>query len=95
METVIVAILSLIGTLVGTYAGIVSANKVTEWRIKQVESKICTLSKQVEELTATAVSYTHLRAHETSSAHLYGNLYVTNPGWKTSILHYVQNSIQK
>lgn len=56
METVIVAILSLIGTLVGTYAGIVSANKVTEWRIKQVESKICTLSKQVEELTA-AVNY--------------------------------------
>ena len=53
METVIVAILSLIGTLVGTYAGIVSANKVTEWRIKQVESKICNLSKQVEELTAT------------------------------------------
>lgn len=53
METVIVAILSLIGTLVGTYAGIVSANKVTEWRIKQVESKIYTLSKQVEELTAT------------------------------------------
>ena len=53
METVIVARLSLIGTLVGTYAGIVSANKVTEWRIKQVESKICTLSKQVEELTAT------------------------------------------
>lgn len=53
METVIVAILSLIGTLVGTYAGIVSANKVTEWRIKQVEYKICTLSKQVEELTAT------------------------------------------
>lgn len=53
METVIVAILSLIGTLVGTYAGIVSANKVTEWRIKQVESKICTLSKQVEELAAT------------------------------------------
>lgn len=52
METVIVAILSLIGTLVGTYAGIVSANKVTEWRIKQVESKICALSKQVEELTA-------------------------------------------
>ena len=53
METVVVAILSLIGTLVGTYAGIVSANKVTEWRIKQVESKICALSKQVEELTAT------------------------------------------
>lgn len=53
METVIVATLSLIGTLVGTYAGIVSANKVTEWRIKQVESKICILSKQVEELTAT------------------------------------------
>ena len=53
METVIVAILSLIGTLVGTYAGIVSANKVTEWRIRQVESKICALSKQVEELVAT------------------------------------------
>lgn len=53
MESVIVAILSLIGTLVGTYAGIVSANKVTEWRIRQVEYKICTLSKQLEELAAT------------------------------------------
>lgn len=38
--TVIVAILSLIGTLVGTFGGIITANKLTTYRIEQLEKKV-------------------------------------------------------
>lgn len=50
--SVIVGVLSLIGTLAGTYAGIVSASKVTEWRIKQLETKINDVSAKVDDLSA-------------------------------------------
>lgn len=49
--SIVVALLSLLGTLVGTYAGIVSASKVTEWRIRQLESKISALETKVDKLT--------------------------------------------
>ena len=49
--SIVVALLSLLGTLVGTYAGIVSASKVTEWRIRQLESKISVLETKVDKLT--------------------------------------------
>lgn len=49
--SIVVALLSLLGTLVGTYAGIVSASKVTEWRIRQLESKISALEAKVDKLT--------------------------------------------
>lgn len=39
-ETVIVAILSLIGTLVGTLGGILVANRLTNYRIEQLEKKV-------------------------------------------------------
>jgi hypothetical protein len=37
---VIVAILSLVGTLVGSLAGILTANKLTNYRIEQLEKKV-------------------------------------------------------
>lgn len=49
--SIVVALLSLLGTLVGTYAGIVSASKVTEWRIRQLENKISALETKVDKLT--------------------------------------------
>ena len=49
--SIVIALLSLLGTLVGTYAGIVSASKVTEWRIRQLESKISALETKVDKLT--------------------------------------------
>lgn len=49
--SIVVALLSLLGTLVGTYAGIVSASKVTEWRIRQLESKISALETKLDKLT--------------------------------------------
>jgi len=39
-EVVVVAILSLIGTLVGSFAGILTANKLTNYRIEQLEKKV-------------------------------------------------------
>ncbi len=39
-EAVIVAVLSLLGTVVGSVLGILAANKVTVYRIEQLEKKV-------------------------------------------------------
>ena len=39
-ETIIVAILSLIGTLAGSLLGIMAANKLVIYRIEQLEKKV-------------------------------------------------------
>lgn len=39
-ETVIVAILSLVGTLGGSLFGILAANKLTVYRLQQLEAKV-------------------------------------------------------
>lgn len=39
-EVIIVAILSLVGTIVGSFGGIVTANKLVTYRIEQLEKKV-------------------------------------------------------
>ena len=39
-EVVVVAILSLFGTLIGSLCGILTANKLTNYRIEQLEKKV-------------------------------------------------------
>ena len=39
-EAIIVAILSLCGTLIGSVTGILTANKLTTYRIEQLEKKV-------------------------------------------------------
>lgn len=39
-DTVIVALLSLIGTLSGSGLGIIASNKLTQYRIQQLEEKV-------------------------------------------------------
>lgn len=39
-ETIIVAVLSLAGTLLGSIFGILTANKLTNYRIEQLEKKV-------------------------------------------------------
>jgi hypothetical protein len=39
-EAILVAILSLCGTLIGSIAGILTANKLTNYRIEQLEKKV-------------------------------------------------------
>lgn len=39
-DTILVALLSLAGTLIGTFSGIMTANKLTNYRIEQLEKKV-------------------------------------------------------
>lgn len=39
-EVIIVALLSLFGTLIGTFGGIVTSNKLTNFRIEQLEKRV-------------------------------------------------------
>lgn len=39
-EAIIVAVLSLIGTLVGSFSGIITANKLVNYRLQQLECKV-------------------------------------------------------
>ena len=39
-EVIVVAILSLIGTLIGSFGGIVAANKLVSFRLEQLEKKV-------------------------------------------------------
>ena len=39
-EAIIVAVLSLVGTLGGSFCGIITANKLTNYRIEQLEKKV-------------------------------------------------------
>lgn len=47
-ESVFVAVLSLIGTLGGTFGGILTANKLTNYRIEQLEQKVEKHNRVVE-----------------------------------------------
>lgn len=48
MESIIVAILSLVGTLAGSLGGILAANKMTNYRIQQLEIKVEKHNKVIE-----------------------------------------------
>ena len=39
-ETIIVAMLSLVGTLIGSFGGILTANKLINYRIQELEKKV-------------------------------------------------------
>lgn len=39
-ETIIVAVLSLVGTLAGTFGGILTSNRLTGYRIEQLEKQV-------------------------------------------------------
>ena len=47
-ETIIVALLSLVGTILGTFGGILTANKLTNYRIEQLEKKVEKHNKVIE-----------------------------------------------
>ncbi len=47
-DTVLIALISLLGTLSGTFAGILTANKLTAFRIEQLEKKVEALAVLAE-----------------------------------------------
>lgn len=50
MPEIVVAICSLIGTLIGSLAGIMTANKLTVYRIEQLEEKVKKHNNLVERM---------------------------------------------
>ena len=55
-EAIVVAILSLLGTLVGSWAGIRQANKLIEFRLKSLEGKVDKHNHLVERMVAVEAS---------------------------------------
>ena len=53
---IVVAICSLIGTLAGSLAGILTANKLTTFRIEQLEEKVKKHNNLVERMVAVEQS---------------------------------------
>lgn len=49
-EAIVVAVLSLLGTLFGSIAGILAANKLTNYRIEQLERKVEKHNQVVERM---------------------------------------------
>ena len=54
--TVLVALLSCAGTLIGSIAGIMTANKLTNFRIEQLEKKVEKHNNLIERMTAVEQS---------------------------------------
>lgn len=53
---IVVAICSLVGTLVGSLAGIMTANRLTNYRIEQLEEKVKKHNNLVERMAAVEQS---------------------------------------
>lgn len=47
-DTILVALISLVGTLMGTFGGIITSGKLTNYRIEQLEKKVEKHNKVVE-----------------------------------------------
>ena len=47
-ETILVALLSFLGTIIGSLFGILTANKLTNYRISQLEKKVETHNKVID-----------------------------------------------
>ncbi len=53
---IVVAICSLVGTLIGSLAGIMTANKLSTYRIEQLEEKVKKHNNLVERMVAVEQS---------------------------------------
>ena len=51
-DVVIVAIISLMGTAIGTFSGILTSNKLTNYRIEQLEKKVEKHNNLIERMVA-------------------------------------------
>ena len=47
-ETILVALLSFLGTILGSLFGILTANKLTNYRVSQLEKKVETHNKVID-----------------------------------------------
>ena len=62
---VLVALLSLVGTLLGTLAGILASSKLTSYRIEQLEKKMDAVNSSTAEIPAIQAELKRLNARVT------------------------------
>lgn len=55
MEEIVVAIIALAGTAIGSLGGILAANRLTNYRIEQLEQKVDKHNSVVERITVVEV----------------------------------------
>ena len=55
-DVVVVALLSLVGTLAGTFGGILTSNKLTGYRLEQLEKKFDTFTESHNDITARVIA---------------------------------------
>lgn len=60
-ETIFVGLLSLMGTLAGTFGGIVTASKLTTYRIERLEEKVNKHNGMIERMYAAEGAITELQ----------------------------------
>lgn len=65
-SSVITALMSLVGTVIGTFAGIVTSGKLTIYRIEQLEKKVSKHNNLVERMVVVeqSVRSAHKRLDE-------------------------------
>ena len=68
-DVIVVALISLSGTLIGTFGGIMTSNKLTGYRIEQLEKKVEKHNNIIERMYCCENSINILdeRIHETQS----------------------------
>ena len=68
-STIVTSIISLTGTLIGTFSGIIVANKLTNYRIAQLEKKVEKHNQLVERTYKIENKIAVLENREKSSEH--------------------------
>lgn len=54
-STIIVALISCAGSALGVIAGVIGANKLTEYRLKALEETVADLDKKIDKFTDMSV----------------------------------------
>lgn len=66
-ETIIVAVISLLGTVLGSFFGVLSANKLVNFRIEKLESEVRESNEHIKRIYALE---THITVQDTRITHL-------------------------
>ncbi len=78
-DTIIVAVISLAGTLIGTLGGILVSNRLTIYRIEQLEKKVEKHNSVAERTYALEEKFAVLETREKVTEHRVDDLEKKNP----------------
>lgn len=73
-ETIIVSLISLAGTLGGAFGGVLVSNRLTNYRIEQLEKKVAKHNNVIERMYRIEENIAVLETREKVSEHRIGDL---------------------